>query len=676
MRNVLRQMAALRYFLSLQAGCEAIAGALYKYRSTINMESPELIKFSDLKMIQSNPNVGMREDNKITYQVNVETNAIQHLDTPSFVRGPEELLRSTFKYKLTWNKDTTLEGADLEQMVSGWKNLTAFGPLNVFYRAKNTQTLQSEEKQLPLGLNQKMPLYLKMAYAARGYDCWFLSNCNKQTLKGSDTIELGDLVTLDVFPNTLDKFYAMQWGNNNKLALCYPATGTSAGCTTNRDRDGDGILASMRDEDDSTWDEDRDGVPDGVERAKGLDWRDADTDNDTLSDGYELALGIDPKSQDTDGDDVRDDEELAGYVFTYNTGKTTRIITLPGDADEDWDGFNDALEKQCGLDARAIDVNPFQITAVLDDVDNVLKPGDTVNYKTTLSNALKPGDFGIAEQIYAAGNFKTTLPNGMNFTGTGAPASLSQDIVSGGSSFTFDRDIKIANGAASASTEIANVATGKLYRGVPTTNLLGSLTNAFPLKIKIDNDNPTVIATSDVAAVKPNTALVLGGSANDPTSRVKKVEIQIDGGAWQDAALGKTFSSASALQQRSFTWNGSATQGTHTYRVRATDSVDRVGNKSQAYSIIVDGVSPTMAGNNGGRIRAVKDARDSWLITGRGTASDNASGVASVEVTSENYSAGWQNGNFNPTTGVWSVSYRLPNYDQRNSVSPSPSAAR
>ncbi len=52
-----------------------------------------------------------------------------------------------------------------------------------------------------------------------------------------------------------------------------------------------------------------------------------DSDGDSLSDADELARGSDPLASDSDRDGVADADELNGWPFTYNTGKTTRIVT-------------------------------------------------------------------------------------------------------------------------------------------------------------------------------------------------------------------------------------------------------------------------------------------------------------------------------------------------------------
>src|SRR5262249_14260751 len=157
------------------------------------------------------------------------------------------------------------------------------------------------------------------------------------------------------------------------------------------------------DPDDTKFDTDGDGVPDGTERQIGSDPRKADTDGDGLSDGAELASGSDPLRSDSDGDGLSDSAELNGMTFTYGAGKTTRIFTDPRNKDSDGDGFGDATEQSLGLNPHAFDQNPLEIDLTTDDADGILKPGAAFAYTATVRNQLKPGDYGRSGQILATG---------------------------------------------------------------------------------------------------------------------------------------------------------------------------------------------------------------------------------------------------------------------------------
>ncbi len=79
-----------------------------------------------------------------------------------------------------------------------------------YYHGSNTQTINSNPINLPVGLNHKASLYLKMAYAVEGYECWTFY-CDRTTVSGSNSNNLGEVVVFDIFPGTLDTFYEMGW---------------------------------------------------------------------------------------------------------------------------------------------------------------------------------------------------------------------------------------------------------------------------------------------------------------------------------------------------------------------------------------------------------------------------------------------------------------------------------
>ncbi|MCB9552439.1 MAG: carboxypeptidase regulatory-like domain-containing protein [Myxococcales bacterium] len=94
-------------------------------------------------------------------------------------------------------------------------------------------------------------------------------------------------------------------------------------------------------------DNDRDGMTDAEERARGLDPRVADSDGDGIDDGDELAAGTDPGLADTDGDGLRDGFEVA---FGFDpTGPDD------GGGDPDNDGLINRREQLAATDPRVPD---------------------------------------------------------------------------------------------------------------------------------------------------------------------------------------------------------------------------------------------------------------------------------------------------------------------------------
>jgi Flp pilus assembly pilin Flp len=94
---------------------------------------------------------------------------------------------------------------------------------------------------------------------------------------------------------------------------------------------------------------DGDGIPNDVERARGLDPRTFDSDGDGFGDAEEARHGTDPRQADTDGDGRTDGEELQDRT---NTG------TSPFDPDADDDGLTDGEEIALGTDPNDRESDP------------------------------------------------------------------------------------------------------------------------------------------------------------------------------------------------------------------------------------------------------------------------------------------------------------------------------
>ena len=80
------------------------------------------------------------------------------------------------------------------------------------------------------------------------------------------------------------------------------------------------------------------------------------------------------------------------------------------------------------------------------------------------------------------------------------------------------------------------------------------------------------------AQATPATVTVAGVAWAQHTG-VAKVEVQVDGGPWQEAALADT---VSADTWRQWYWNWPATPGDHAVRVRATDAAGRTQTSTPA----------------------------------------------------------------------------------------------
>ncbi len=286
----------------------ALVTFAYDGDSTINMNprdssgKPNLVQINDIDSGLTNPSLGMRVGNGIYYKVGVTTNLqhrFRHLDFYSSDRffSENDLRESTFRYLLTTNPKTPYPKVNRRQMIDEWHDVIRLSG----FRGRAEQSTQSEA--IPLtrpGLNQHGSLTLKMAYAVMGYSCWF-GGCDETTERGTHPIDLSHIARFDVFPETFTQFYAMDWSNASPTAAPFP---------TQRDRDGDGL--TNNDPDDSTFDDDGDGVSDARELLVGTKTGVADTDGDGLSDYLELQIASDPLNPDSDSDGISDQNEVNG----------------------------------------------------------------------------------------------------------------------------------------------------------------------------------------------------------------------------------------------------------------------------------------------------------------------------------------------------------------------------
>src|SRR5262249_52810173 len=132
------------------------------------------------------PNLGLRAGNKISYQMQIKTSISQKSGRGEIVDlypqsdffSESDLRQTTVRYALTTDKDAPLPSAKRNQMRDSWGDIHQI--TNGYYAGSNTQVVNSNAFDLGAGMDRKASLYLNMAYAGEGYDCW-LYYCDDTT---------------------------------------------------------------------------------------------------------------------------------------------------------------------------------------------------------------------------------------------------------------------------------------------------------------------------------------------------------------------------------------------------------------------------------------------------------------------------------------------------------------
>src|SRR5690606_11896762 len=265
--------------------------------------------------------------------------------------------------------------------------------------------------------------------------------------------------------------------------------------------------------------------------------------------------------------------------FTYAPGKTVRVTSSPIDPDSDGDGLSDLTEKTLHESDPAVfpyhprvhNPNPLAIYPGTDDVDGVVRPGDTLVYTATVSNELTAA-------LYAQGDLSSDFPSVL---GTG-DQQINFNLFRGQSAVIV-ADLEVDEGSGSQIATIDNSATAIIQPsqyGDPQG--LGTVTNGKAFDVVIDDDAPTSALTTP-PFVMPGGVRVLGGTATDPTSQVAYVEVQVDDGEWQQAQGSGAWA---------YAWDVPDSAGSYTLRTRAVDVVGNVQSPVSVYTVEVDSTPP------------------------------------------------------------------------------------
>lgn len=174
------------------------------------------------------------------------------------------------------------------------------------------------------------------------------------------------------------------------------------------------------------------------------------------------------------------------------------------------------------------------------------------------------------------------------------------------------------------------------------------------LTVYVDNTLPTATVSSpaDNASVKGLSATISGTAADPVTaasgSGIQKVEVSTDGGTtWLDAT---------GTTSWTFAWT-LPSDGIYDIIARATDKAGNLAVSTNTSHVRVDNTVPTGVAITAPLAGATLPVGTTYTITG--TASDAGSGIALVEVSTDNGGT-WQSTTYTSPADTWSYSWNLP----------------
>ncbi len=448
----------------------------------------------------------------------------------------------------------------------------------------------------------------------------------------------------------------------------------------NDDRDGDGLddvgEASILLQPDK-WDSDNDGLSDGFElnhAAKlGTNPYVADTDEDGLLDGLELSIGTRVDDADSDDDGLLDGEEVfhqnadsdweGGWEIVVPTAGTLMVYSDPLLADADNDLLTDSQERDNGTSPYAPNDAPGLLmlphAPQYQPSDNgqwaiYVEPGDTISLTVGVASVGKlPVDQTLSVclpatliNISAGAMGPDRTPRAQTFTCANGGSGYRWNF---GSDGLQDHTLQIGEYAdvlivaqADPTVRRTSVADQITYRLPYDDKVLDGAIGYF-----VDDDDPSVsFRAPQDGAVLNGSSFVVGGNADDPTSWVTDVQIDVDDG--------NGFVSATGTGPWAHSWHLPA-DGVYTLRAQ---SVDHFGRTSpiESVDVTVDNTPPTVSTTfvEGALINNVGST-----VQLTGSATDNLSGVAQVQIRIDDTL--WQATTLsdNGTSSTWSYDWQL-----------------
>ncbi len=355
---------------------KVIKWTIYGVQFLINYDDADRLVFSNLEQDVTDPLKGMTTGNKMTASLKV-TNNIELSDIPYdwkaafyfWQYNDSNAKSASFAYKLQPSELSIHNGIESGSNTSLWVK-------NGNHKWKGDFTAATDPTGISMptpGINRDPVIFFSEGSAVPVQECiaipmpfspfyglWPI--CWVRTEKSSTHSSLNTSFTMDVFPDTLDEFYALTTTASGAQTLAWGQVGTTK-FPAQRDADGDTLLSNAttggNDPDDSRYDSDNDGISDAGELREGTNPLLYDTDDDGLWDVQELALGTSPLRKDTDADGLTDQEEIDGWYFTYGfnsdgSPRETMVYPDPLSADMDGDGLTDFQERLYGFHPRMI----------------------------------------------------------------------------------------------------------------------------------------------------------------------------------------------------------------------------------------------------------------------------------------------------------------------------------
>ncbi len=450
---------------------------------------------------------------------------------------------------------------------------------------------------------------------------------------------------------------------------------------TNPDWDGDGLPdnqeASLVTYSDN-WDSDGDGLSDKFEfdsqESLGTHPLNADTDDDDLSDGFEFHIGTRIDNPDSDGDGLTDGEEVyhqaaggqwvGGWeVSLPGSVQTAWVFSNPLDADADADGLDDFTERANStspyayndaplltLDADPLAVNPNGA------IGAYVEPGDTVVMTLTLDSV---GPRPVTSTLtLCLPDFLTDLQGGDLRGDRNPPRQPAPDC--NGFQWSFDGEYTLQLWETVSTTVTTTVESG-LSASVSDEAVASlpyqvrdepeDITTRVPVVVDVDNPEAAIVAPADGALLGGGiSSYVIGGSANDATSWVTRVDLALP-------VVGTV--TAEGISPWAYTWELPADD---VYVLTAT-SYDHLGHASTpaTVQVTVDNTAPEVDLDlaDGGYLSGQSGKVITINLTG--SASDNLSGLTRVQVSTDGrpWREVWAVGGY-PLAANWSTDWTLP----------------